>query len=169
LPLSAGKPTFTSKSAEVEVSTMVHAVAWKLIHAPPARLMALYLDYQRWPALFPATIRGVRLLGEHGEATRLVIDHATEGEVINILKVLGPSEIQLEEMKPRYDARFINRFEAVPGGTRYSVVAEIALKGRLRALAPIAAPFVRARLDRYVLEPMRASAEGEAVGAPAPG
>jgi hypothetical protein len=40
----------------------VHVDAAMTINAPRERLMTLYLDYAHWSRLFPATIRGVRLL-----------------------------------------------------------------------------------------------------------
>jgi hypothetical protein len=100
----------------------------------------------------------VRLLADDGQRKTIEVDHATEGKVINIMMVLSPREIRLEEFKRRFDARFINRFEAVGQGTRYSIVADVQLKGVARALAPLAPPIVRARLNRFVLEPMRAAA-----------
>ena len=139
---------------------MVHTVASKIIRAEPRRLMDLYLDYTGWPRLYPATIRGVQLLGEEAGRTRVEVDHVTEGKVLNVLTVISESEIRLDEWKPRYEATFINRFETHPNGTRYSVFAEVALKGLSWLLTPIAAPFVRGRLQRHVLRPMKARAEG---------
>ena len=138
---------------------MVRTVVSADINAPPERLAALYADWAGWPRLFPATIRGVRLLADDGQRKTVEVDHATEGKVINIMMVVSPHEIRLEEFKRRFDARFINQFEAAGQGTRYSIVAEVQLKGVARALAPLAPPIVRARLNRFVLEPMRAAAE----------
>lgn len=129
------------------------------ISAPPELVAALYADWAGWPRLFPATIRGVRLLADDGQRKTIEVDHATEGKVINIMMMVSPHDIRLEEFKRRFDARFINRFEAAGQGTRYSIVAEVQLKGVARALAPLAPPIVRARLNRLVLEPMRAAAE----------
>ena len=143
---------------------VVHTVASKVIRAQPRRLMALYLDYVGWPRLYPATVRGVQLLGEEGGRTRVEVDHVTEGKVLNILTVISANEIRLDEWKPRYEATFINRFEAHPNGTRYSVFAEVAFKGLTWLLTPIAPPFVRGRLHRHVLRPMKARAEGERRG-----
>jgi SAM-dependent methyltransferase len=120
---------------------------------------ALYADWVGWPRLFPATIRGVRLLADDGQRKTIEVDHATEGKVINIMMMVSPHEIRLEEFRRRFDARFINRFEAIGQRTRYSIVAEVQLKGVARALGPLAPPIVRARLNRFVLEPMRAAAE----------
>lgn len=138
---------------------MVRTVVSADINAPPERLAALYADWAGWPRLFPATIRGVRLLADDGPRKTVEVDHATEGKVINIMMVVSPHEIRLEEFKRRFDARFINRFEAAGQGTRYSIVAEVQLKGVARALGPLVTPIVRARLKRFVLEPMRAAAE----------
>jgi hypothetical protein len=138
--------------------TMIHTVVSTEIDAPPERVSALYADYEAWPGLFPATIRGVRLLADDGQRKTIEVDHATEGKVINIMSAVSPREIQLEEFKLRFDARFINRFEAAGQGTRYSIVADVQLKGAARVLGPLVMPIVRARLSRFVLEPMRAAA-----------
>src|SRR5262250_1155902 len=141
--------------------TMVHTVVSAEIGASPELVAALYADYEGWPRLFPATIRGVRLLADDGQRKTIEIAHASEGKVINILIVVSPQEIRLEEFKRRFDARFINRFEAAGQGTRYSIVADVRLKGVARVLAPLARLIVRARLNRFVLEPMRAAVENE--------
>ena len=136
---------------------MVHTVVSAEIGAPPELVSALYADYEGWPRLFPATIRGVRLLADEGQRKTIEIAHASEGKVINILILVSPQEIRLEEFMRRFDARFINRFEAAGQATRYSIVADVQLKGVARALAPLAPPIVRVRLNRFVLEPMRAA------------
>jgi hypothetical protein len=141
---------------------MIHAVVSTEINAPPERLAALYADYEGWPRLFPATIRGVRLLADDGQHKTIEVDHVTEGKVINIMNAVSPREIQLEEFKRRFDARFINRFEAFGQGTRYSVVADVRLKGAARLLGTLVTPIVRARLNTFVLEPMRAAVEAGA-------
>jgi hypothetical protein len=138
---------------------VVHTLAARVIQAPPPRVMDLYLDYLSWPRLFPATIRGVLLLGEEGGRTRIEVDHAVEGKVLNVMTVVSANEVRLDEWKSRYEATFMNRFEPHPKGTRYSVFAEVALKGPLWLLTPFAAPLVRARLDRSVLRPLKVFAE----------
>lgn len=142
-----------------EGCAMIHTVVSTEISAPPELVAALYADYEGWPRLFPATIRGVRLLADDGQRKTIEVDHASEGKVINIMMVVSPHEIRLEEFKRRFDARFINRFEAAGQATRYSIVADVQLKGVARALAPLAPPIVRVRLNRFVLEPMRAAVE----------
>jgi hypothetical protein len=144
---------------------VVHTLAVRIIHAPPPRVMDLYLDYMSWPQLFPATVRGVQLLGVEGGRTRVEVDHAVDGKVLNVLTVVSANEVRLDEWKSRYEATFMSRFEPHPKGTRYSVFAEVALKGPLWLLTPLAAPVVRARLDRFVLRPMKTLAEKPARGA----
>jgi 2-polyprenyl-3-methyl-5-hydroxy-6-metoxy-1,4-benzoquinol methylase len=138
---------------------MVRTVVSTEISAPPELVAARYADWAGWPRLFPATIRGVRLLADDGQRKTIEVDHATEGKVINIMMVVSPHEIRLDEFKRRFDARFINRFEAAGQGTRYSIAADVQLKGMARALAPLAPLIVRARLNRFVVEPMRAAVE----------
>jgi hypothetical protein len=137
----------------------VHAVASQLIDATPERVIAMYQDYGHWSELFPATIRGTRLIRENDTTKAIEVDHTKAGRVLNLLTVISPGEIRLEEFKRHYDARFTNRFEADSHGTRYTVIADVQLKGALRLLAPIARPFVRRQIAKFVLRPVKTMAE----------
>jgi Polyketide cyclase / dehydrase and lipid transport len=137
---------------QVEVSTTVQA--------PRETVLDVYADYQGWPRLFP-TISGVRLLGREGPTLVLEVDH-TEGKVINELTVRPPAALDLWEGKRRYDARFRNRFETVPGGTRFAVRGEIQLKGWARLLQPFLRGYVRRQIQRLQLQPVKAEAEARA-------
>jgi hypothetical protein len=137
----------------------VHAVASQLIYAAPERVSAIYRDYRHWPQLFSATIRGTRLIRENETTQAIEVDHARAGRVLNLLTVLSSDEIRLDEFKPHYDARFTNRFEPDARGTRFTVIADVQLKGILRLFALIARPFVRRRIAKFVLGPIKAMAE----------
>ena len=63
------------------------------------------------------------------------------------------------EVKRRYDARFVNRFETVPGGTRLTVRGDIALKGWAKLLQPFLRGYVRRQVERLQLQPLKAAAE----------
>jgi hypothetical protein len=145
----------------------VHAVASQLIFATPERVSAIYQDYGRWPKLFPATIRSTRLVRENDTTKAIEVDHAKVGRVLNLMTVLSPHEIRLEEFKPHYEARFTNRFEPDARGTRYTVIADVQLKGVLRVLALFAPLFVRRRLAKFVLRPVKAMAEAPGISAEA--
>jgi hypothetical protein len=67
----------------------VHVDAAMTIHAPRERLVALYLDYAQWSQLFPATIRGVRLVRREASETTVEVDHRTAGHVVNIIRRHG--------------------------------------------------------------------------------
>jgi Polyketide cyclase / dehydrase and lipid transport len=133
----------------LEVSTMVKA--------PRQTVLDVYADYSSWPRLFP-TISGVRLLRREGAKLVLELDHV-EGTVINKLLVRRPDQLDLWEEKRRYDAWFHNRFETVPGGTRFTVRGDIHLKGWLRPLQPFLGGYIRRQIKRLQLEPVRGEAE----------
>lgn len=139
----------------------VHTSTSRLIHASPERVAAIYGDYESWPRTFPRTVHGTRLIADEGPRKTVEVAHV-EGRVLNVMSRVAPGEIVLDEWKKRYRARFRNRFEAVPGGTRFTVVADVVLEGALKALAPIARPIIRRRLRRFVLDPIRAVAEQRA-------
>jgi hypothetical protein len=133
-----------------------------VIHAPPASVAARYRDVAAWPALFPETIRGVRLVAREPRRVTVEVLHRQSGTVPNVLTEVSPTELLLWEERPRYVGTFVNRFEAVAEGTRYTVTADIRLKGLARVLGPFVGPVIRRRMRRYVLEPMRRACEGAA-------
>jgi len=137
----------------------VHVEVSRVIHAPPERLLSLYLDYEGWPRVFPATIRDTRHVASFGSTTTLDVEHAKAGTVRNVVTVTKPREVVLDESRPDYQARFVNRFDPHPDGCRYTVVADVAPRGARRFFAWLAEPFVRARVRRSVLAPMQRSAE----------
>jgi hypothetical protein len=137
---------------QVEVATM--------IKAPRQTVLDVYADYPGWPRLFP-TISAVRLLGREGPKLVLEVDHV-EGKVINEFVVRPPDQVDLWEEKRRYDARFRNRFENVPDGTRFTVRGEIRLKGWARLLQPFLRGHVRRQMQRLQLQPVKAEAEARA-------
>jgi Polyketide cyclase / dehydrase and lipid transport len=136
----------------VQASTMVSA--------PRETVAAVYADYPSWPRMF-RTINSVRLLRHDGSKLVLQIDHA-EGRVINELDVRAPDEIDLYEVKRHYDGRFVNRFEAVAGGTRFTVTGQIQLKGWARLLRPLLPPYARRLIRRLQMEPVKNEAERRA-------
>jgi hypothetical protein len=109
---------------------VIHVEVSDMIRASPGKVAGMCRDYQTWPRLFSATIRGVRLVREEHGIEVLEIDHV-EGEVINKLRVVSSGLIKLEEYKNQFDGHRENRFEPVAEGTRYTVVADITLKGPL--------------------------------------
>jgi hypothetical protein len=131
------------------------------IRAAPQELAALYLDYPNWSRLFPATIRGVRWIGDDGRDITVEVDHRAEGRVANIIRPISPTVIALDEFKPRFDATFVNRFEAAGDATRYVLDAEIRFRMPFALIAPLVRWIVRRRMRRFVLEPMRDAAEPE--------
>ncbi len=141
----------------------IRTSASTLIRAPQDTVFALYADWEHWPRLFPKTIRGVRLVASEGSSRAIDVDHV-EGHVPNVMSIVSPDLIILDEHKRRYDARLENRFEPLVGseGTRYVVTADVMLHGKLRWLRPFAKPMIRSRIRRYVLEPLRRAAEQEA-------
>ena len=128
-----------------------------MIKAPRQTVLDVYADYASWPRLFP-TIRGVRLLRREGPKLVLEVDHV-EGRVLNELVVRPPDQLDLREEKRRYDARFLNRFENVPDGARFTARGELHLKGWARLLRPFLRGYVRRQMQRLQLQPVKAEAE----------
>lgn len=108
---------------------MPQAEASIVIHAPRERVAELYRDYRRWPRLFSATIRSVRLVRSEGARTELEIDHR-EGKVPNVMTVVGPDRVDLWEAKRRYEGSFVNvrqdpRYLTTFGATRAEAIIPV--------------------------------------------
>lgn len=131
------------------------------IDAPPERVAALYADVLNWPRLFAGTIRNAHVLRESPDETAIEVDHV-EGKVLNLLRPTSTGELELVEFKRRYDATFTNAFQHEGKGTRYVLTARVRIKGALRWVSRFARPLIRSRMRRYVLEPVKAAAEGAA-------
>lgn len=135
------------------------------IRAPRERAVAVYLDVAHWGRTFPRTIHSARIVREANGSQEIVVDHKVEGLVTNRLTVADGYRIWLEERKKRFDAVFLNEFDAIDGGlaTRYGVTGYVSLKGIYRALQPLLRAYVRRRalrqITEYVLEPLRAAVE----------
>ena len=142
-----------------ESNGVLHVEASTTIRAPRTRVVEIYQDYRNWPKFFP-TIKAVRLVREEPRRKVLEIDH-DEGRVINILTTVSPEEVVLEEFKKKYDGKFVNRFEAVPGGTRFTVAADISLKGFYKLLAPFVDGYIRKQITVFVLDPVKKFAENQ--------
>jgi hypothetical protein len=128
------------------------------IQAPRSVVQNLYRDYSHWNTLFPATIRGVSFVRQEGDRTIVDVDHV-EGHMVNVLRTISPDTIELEEFKRKFDGTFRNTFVDSPRGTRVTVVAQIRLKGFYRLAAPFIRGVVRDRVKRYVLDPLKSTAE----------
>lgn len=139
---------------------MIRATVSEHINAPAGRVFALYANPGNWPQIFP-TIRAVRIVRESGDEKVVEVDHIYEGKILNVVRKVSASRIDLEESKRRYDATFMNVIHPEPGGTRYTVSAEVHLKGFYRLAALFVKPVVLAQLRRYVLVPMKTAAEME--------
>jgi Polyketide cyclase / dehydrase and lipid transport len=135
---------------------MIRVKTAVIVHAPVATVRDVYADYSHWPQVFP-TIKGVRLVAQHGMTAVLEVDHV-EGHVINELTVTG-NEIRLWEVKRHYDALFVNQLHAIGEGTPFIVQGEIHLKGAARLLRPFLGRFVRQQMERWQLQPVKAAAE----------
>ena len=133
------------------------------IRAPRDAVVALFLDYARWPLVFPRTIEGVELVRRGAFALDVMVRHRRDGLVPNVLTIRGPGVVELFERKPRYDATFVNHFDLSGDGTRYRVDAEVRLGRPWSLLAPFLRGVVTRALRRYTLEPIRVAAERDAV------
>jgi hypothetical protein len=138
---------------------MLHVEASIDIVSPQPLVMGLYMDYDNWHELFPLTIRSARCVKEENGVFIIEVDHKKEGFVMNILTVLSNEEIQLEEFKPNYNATFINRFQPIAMGTRYTISANISLKGIYKIAAPFIKNVVKNRIMELVLKPMKKLSE----------
>lgn len=130
-----------------------------IIHAPANCLFDIYINYKEWNKLFSLTIEGTELVKNDNGKLTVLVHHKTAGRVINILDKHSKQTIRLEEFKPLYKAVFWNNFKTISGGTRYTVTAEISLKGFAILLQPFVKRIVLGKIRRFVLQPMKKYAE----------
>jgi hypothetical protein len=145
---------------QVVRSNMIDAAVSEHMNAPADRVRALYRDPDNWARLFPATIRGARVVRREGDTTVVEVDHV-EGKVVNILRDISSTRIDLVEFKRRYEATFVNEFIPEGEGMCYTLTASVRLKWPYRLAAPFVRPLVLGRMRRYVVEPLKVAAEGE--------
>ena len=143
---------------QVVRSNTIDAVVSEHVNAPADRVRALYRDPGNWARLFPATIRGARVVRREGDTTVVEVDHV-EGKVVNILRDISSTRIDLVEFKRRYDATFVNEFIPEGEGMRYRLTASVRLKWPYWLAAPFVKPLVLARMRRYIVEPLKVAAE----------
>lgn len=132
---------------------MIEAVVSEHVNAPADRVRALYRDAGNWARLFPATIRGARVVRKEGNTTMVEVDHV-EGKVVNIPRDSSSTRTDLLEFKRHYDATLVNEFIPEREGMRYTLTASVRLKWPYRLAAPFVKPLVLARMRRYVVEPL---------------
>jgi hypothetical protein len=144
---------------------MIRAAVGEHVDAPMERVRALYEKPENWARIFPGTIRGARIVRREGDATIVEVDHV-EGRVLNVLRRVSPTRIDLDEFKRRYEATFVNEFIPEGAGTCYRLTAAVRLKWPYRLAEPLVAPLVRARMRRYVVEPLKAAAEANVAERP---
>jgi hypothetical protein len=106
---------------------MIHAVASEHAGAPAERVFALYEAPGNWPRIFPATIRGVRIVRTEGDEKVVEVDYV-EGKVMNVMRTVSLTRIDLRESKRRYDATFTSEF--IRGGEVRSVLGRVAGSAR---------------------------------------
>jgi hypothetical protein len=153
----------TTKKLRMIAGGVVRTSVATHIRAPRDAVVALFLDYARWPFVFPRTIERVALVRRDAFVLEVMVRHRREGLVPNVLTIRGPGVVELFERKPRYDASFVNHFEHSGQGTRYRIDAELRLRRPWSLLAPFLRGVVSRALQRYTLEPMRVAAEAEGI------
>lgn len=129
------------------------------VRAPRDQVVALFLDYTRWPSLFPETIAGTELVRRDAYSRVVMVDHRREGHVMNVITACPDGVVVLREFKRRYIATFVNRFAVARAGTRYTIDAEVRLTRPYALVAPLLRGVVERALRRYTMEPLRVAAE----------
>src|SRR5215510_15905662 len=113
------RPSLRTRS-RVVTSNIIDAVVSEHVNAPADCVRALYRDPDNWARLFPATIRGASVVRREGDMTVVEVDHV-EGKVVNILRHISSTRIDLVEFKRHYDATFVNQFIPEGKGMRYTL------------------------------------------------
>lgn len=134
------------------------------IAAPPGEVAAIYRNAEKWHETFPATIARARVIERGENWAQIEVVHKREGRVPNTLIFLSDTEIALEESKKKFDACFLNQFNAAPNGTtHYVITGYVTLKGIYKILKPFLKGYVHRQavkqMKEYVLKPLKKAAE----------
>jgi hypothetical protein len=134
------------------------------ISAPPEYVAAIYRNVEKWGETFPATIERVRVIEQGENWAQIGVIHRQEGHVPNTLIFLSDTVIALEESKKKFDASFLNEFNAKSDGTtHYVITSYVTPKGVYRLLRPFLQNYVHRQalkqMKNYVLEPLKRAAE----------
>lgn len=140
------------------VATAAVVTTSVMVDAPAAVAYRLFADVEAWPRIFPK-VEAVRRVTADDSRIEVLVRHATEGNVPNVLILRPPDTIVLEEAKRHYRAVFVNRFHTVGERSRYEVTATIRLTGWRRLLSSVLGPYVRGQLLALTLRPLKAAAE----------
>ena len=133
---------------------MIHAEVVARVSGTPDEVAQMLFDIERWPTLFPVTIRAVRVAERDGTRTVVEVEHRA-GRVRNVLIAVSSREAVVEEWKPRYRARFRYRFDAEGHHTRLALTGEIWLERWATVLEPLLGRHVRRQMRKYVVEPIQ--------------
>jgi hypothetical protein len=134
------------------------------ITAPPEYVAAIYRNVEKWGETFPATIERARVIEQGENWAQIEVIHRQEGHVPNTLIFLSDTVIALEESKKKFNASFLNEFNAKPDGTtRYVITSYVTPKGIYKLLKPFLQSYVHKQalkqMKNYVLEPLKRIAE----------
>jgi hypothetical protein len=134
------------------------------IAAPPEYAAAVYGNAEKWHETFPATIERARVVERGENWAKIEVWHKQEGRVPNILIFLSNTEIVLEESKKKFDASFLNQFDAKSDGTtHYIITSYVTPKGVYKTLKPFLKGYVHRQatkqMNEYVLKPLKKAAE----------
>lgn len=134
------------------------------IAASPEVVASIYRDVEKWGKIFPATIEQAKVIALRKNCKEIEVLHKQEGCVPNTLIDLSPTEIGLEESKPKFNASFINKFQRAPGNnTHYVIHSYISLKGIYKVFKPFLKGYVRHQslksMQEYVLSPLKVAVE----------
>lgn len=137
------------------------------IDAPPEYVAAVYRNAEKWGETFPATIESARVIGRGENWAQIEVLHKQEGRVPNTLIFLSKTEIALTESKKKFDASFLNQFNARPNGTtHYVIISYVTPKGIYKILKPFLQGYVHRQalkqMNEYVLKPLKTTAEQNA-------
>ena len=137
---------------------MIHVIVSEHLNAVAGDVRALYDNPDNWKTLFPQTIKDAHVVRREDDVRVVEVDEI-QGHLTNILRNVSPTRIEQRESTRRYDATFVNDFVPERGGMRYTLTASVSMKWPFRLLEPFMRPLLRARMRRYVVEPLKRAAE----------
>jgi uncharacterized membrane protein len=138
--------------------TMMFVEVSEIIRAPRDRVFSVETDFENWPKIFPH-VRSVREVSQKYGETLLELEDSAGGRVTIVQRTRRCEKIVEDLARGTIREKCTYTFEALPDGTRVTIELGAKVKGPYKLLSPLVKAYLRRRLLRLVLGPMKRAAE----------
>jgi hypothetical protein len=128
------------------------------VHAPPAAVRAVLLEWRQWPSVFPKIHAVTGCAEQEGEGVITIDVSHEEGTVRNWLRPVDQRRVDLIERKRRYRAHFIFSFLPAGCSSRLVVTGRIEVPRWVVVVKPLIQCYAHRQLLVNTLRPLATAA-----------